>query len=201
MNPDDEADVVDDGEVGNGYAAPEFDPFTTAIALCEIAQRAKPIAAALKQLRKVGRDIAAGEAKLAAVTAQAEQIAAAMTEREAAIAARERALEERETAFAASIEEARDNLRGYYNSIAEADRITRYRILSSADLLSNFNPKLQDLPSWDTIRRLVVGLPPDLPAAPPAEIVSENVREDWAGHTFVPGSTLTRSTSYKVTSQ
>ena len=205
MSIDQDDDNIDDtADIG----APALDRVTAAIAfvdfaadLYDLAANHKAYKARLTKLRRLERDIAAAEQKLAALTTEAEQKQAAFAEREAAIDGRERAITAREDAFAASIEEARDNLRGYYNSIAEADRITRYRILSSADLLSNFNPRLQDLPSWGTIRRLVVGLPPDLPAAPPAEIVSENVREDWAGHTFVPGSTLTRSTSYKVTSQ
>jgi hypothetical protein len=39
---------------------------------------------------------------------------------------------------------------------------------------------------------MVAGLPDDLPA-PAAEVVSENVRQDWTGHNFISGSTLTRS--------
>jgi hypothetical protein len=196
MTIDDETD--DDGDHGNGHdyssAVDEIDLFGAAIALCQVAQRAKTVEAALKRLRKIGRDTLVAERKLADVEARAADTAAALAEREAELAVRAAELERREAEFAASIEEARNHLRGYYNSIAEADRITRYRILSSADLLSNFNPQLQDLPSWDTIRRLVVGLPPDLPAAPAPAVVTREVTTDWTGsHSFVAGSSLTRS--------
>jgi hypothetical protein len=196
MSIDDETD--DGGDNGNGYSAPaEFDPFATAIALCEIAQRAKPIATALKKLRKLGRDIDVAQRKLVALEAQAAQMSAALAEREAAIAARETALEARERESAVSIEEARNHLRGYYNDLTDMDRRIRRRIMVSADLLHGFNEKLQDLPSWDTIRSMVPGLPPDLPAAPPAEAAVREVTTDWTGqHTFIAGSSLTRSVPY-----
>src|SRR5690348_2912964 len=127
-------DFDDDTDTSEGYAAPQMDPFLAAIALCEIAQRAKPISAALKKLRRVGRDIAAAEQKLAALSAETEQKQAALAEREAAIVARETMLDKREDEFRSSCEEARDDLRRYYDSIAEADRHVRYRILASADL-------------------------------------------------------------------
>jgi hypothetical protein len=61
-------------------------------------------------------------------------------------------------------------------------------------MLHGFNEQLQDLPSWQQIKQMVPGLPDDLPAASPAEIISqENVREDWSGNVFVPGSTVTRT--------
>jgi hypothetical protein len=41
---------------------------------------------------------------------------------------------------------------------------------------------------------MIADLPDDLPAEPPAEVVSQNVTGDWTrGHTFIPGSTLTRT--------
>jgi hypothetical protein len=120
-------------------------------------------AAAVKKLRKVGRDILAAEQKLAALTTQAEQTNAELVVRVAAADERDRAITQREDEFAASLAEARDELRSYYDSIAEADRHLRYRILNHAGLLSGFNPELQDLPSWGQLKRLVVGLPDDPP--------------------------------------
>jgi hypothetical protein len=64
--------------------------------------------------------------------------------------------------------------------------------MASADLLHGFNAQLQSLPSWQQIKQMVPDLPADLPAAPVAEIISENVREDWSGNIFSP-STLTRT--------
>ena len=170
-------------------------------ALFRIASSPKTTAAAYKKQRQAERKEAAAEQKTAALTAQAEQTTAALTEQATAIAAARAALEECKAAFAASIEEAHDHLRGYYNSIAEADRHLRYRIMNYAGLLHGYNAQLQDLPDWPAIKRMIPGLPADLPAAPPAEVVSENVREDWAGSVFVPGSTLTRSIVHKVTNQ
>src|SRR5262249_17920112 len=87
-----------------------LDPFLTAIALCEVAQRAKPIASALKKLRRVGRDIAAAEEKLAALTARTEQTEAEFAARAAALDERERALDARETEFESSLAEREQKL-------------------------------------------------------------------------------------------
>jgi DNA repair exonuclease SbcCD ATPase subunit len=192
------ADDNTDNTAAANHSIP--DPFALAIGLCQIAANAKAIEPALKRLRKLGRDIEKAQQKLAAVTAQAEQINAKLDARAAALDERDRTLTQREDEFSASLQEARDNLRGYYDSIAQADRQLRYRILSHADLLHGFNERLQSLPDWQQIRQLVPDLPPDLPATPAAEVVTENVREDWSGNIFSP-STLTRSVSHKVASQ
>jgi hypothetical protein len=148
------------------------DPFSLAIALCQIAANAKAIEPALKKLRKLGRDIAKAEQKLTAVTAQAEQKQTELAARVAAINERECAITQRETEFATSCQEARDNLGACYNNIADMDRRIRYRIMASADLLAGFNEQLQDLPTWDQLKRLVVGLPDDPPPLE-REIVSQ----------------------------
>jgi hypothetical protein len=141
----------------------------------------------------LGRDIDAAEQKLAALTARTEQRQAALVEREAELAARSAEIERRETELEASLREAQDYLRQYHNNLAQEDRRIRYRILSSADLLHGYNERLQELPDWPAIKQMIPGLPADLPAAPPAEVVSRETREDWTGHTFIAGSTLTRS--------
>src|SRR5262249_28281994 len=156
-------------------------------------ERSKTIAAALKKLRKLGRDIAAAQERLAAVTAEAEAKKAALAEREAAIDARASALDERETAFASSLTDARDELREHHARLEQTNQVLVYRIMSSAGILGEWTPQLQSLPDWQQLRRMVAGLPDDLPAAPFAEVVSQNVREDWSGNVFVPDSTLTRS--------
>ena len=185
------------------------DPFVLAIGLCQIAANAKTIEPALKRLRRLRRDIEKAEQKLAAVTAEVEQKQTELAARAAAADERDRALDARATEFAASLQEARDNLRGYYDSIAEADRHIRYRILSHADLLGGYNPQLQDLPTWDVLKRLVVGLLDDPPPLE-REVVShpridalsdtfDDPNADRHGNVFL--STLTRSVSHKVTSQ
>jgi hypothetical protein len=180
------------------------DPFALAIGLCQIAANAKAIEPALKRLRKLGRDIAKAEQKLAAVIAQAEQTKAELAARAAAIDERERAVTQREDEFQASLAEARDDLRGYYDNIAEADRHIRYRIMSYADLLSNYHPTLQDLPTWPVIRRLVVGLPDDPPllerdvASHPRIDASDTFFDPHAdrhGNAFL--GTLSRDVSHK----
>jgi hypothetical protein len=204
MSIDQNDDNIDDTDAADAdYSMP--DPFSLAIELCRIAAKPATYAAAVKKLRKVGRDIAAAEQKLAALTTEAEQKQAAFAEREAAIDGRERAITAREDAFAASIEEARDNLRRYYDSIAEADRHVRYRVLSHAGLLSGYNLELQDLPSWGQLKRLVVGLPDDPPpierdVAAPLRIdalsdTSDDPHADRHGAPFV-GSTLTRDVAH-----
>jgi hypothetical protein len=181
------------------------DPFVLAIGLCQIAANAKAIEPALKRLRRLGRDLEKAEQKLAALTAQTEQTNAELAARAASIDERERAITQREDEFAASCQEARDNLAGYYNSIAEADRHIRYRILSHADLLGGYNPALQDLPSWDVLKRLVVGLPDDPPPLereapfhPRVDVfsdVSDDPHADRHGNVFL--GTLSRDVSHK----
>jgi hypothetical protein len=169
------------------------DPVLVALELCRIASNPKTIASAVKRLRRLDRQYSETEAKCAALAAQAQQTATALEERAAELAAREAALDARETAFAVSIAEARDNLRQYHDSLAQEDRRVRYRILSHADLLHGYNSRLQDLPDWPAIKQMIPGLPADLPAAPAAEVITSEVREDWAGNVFVPGSSLTRT--------
>jgi hypothetical protein len=117
------------------------------------------------------------------LTAHAEETKAALDARAAELAAREAAITKREDEFAASIEEARANLRQYYDSIVEEDRRLRWRVLNHADLLHGYNAALQDLPDWPAIRRLVVGLPPDPPPLE-REVVASHSRIDALSDTF-----------------
>jgi hypothetical protein len=156
-------DCEDDHEGDDDGYAPAADPVLIAFTLIDLALNPKAAKAGLKQLVKLDKSIAAAEQKLAALTAQAEQTQAALAARAAELDQRERAITERENEFTASIEEARAHLRGYYDSVAEADRHLRYRVLNHADLLHGYNSQLQQLPDWPAIRRLVVGLPPDPP--------------------------------------
>ena len=176
------------------------DRFADAIALCQIAKN-KTVATQLKKLRRVNRQIADAEAKVIAVQDQAEQMQAALADREAAIDERERALDARETAFAASAQDVRDELYAHQNRVEQTHRQLVYHIMATAGIAGNWNFDLQDPPTWEQLKRMIANLPDDLPATPSAEVVSENVREDWVGHTFVPGSTLTRSIIPKATSQ
>jgi hypothetical protein len=175
------------------------DRFADAIALCQIAKN-KTVATQLKKLRRVNRQIADAEAKVIAVQDQAEQMQAALADREAAIDERERALDARETAFAASAQDVRDELYAHHNRVEQAYRQLVHRIMATAGILGEWNWDLQSPPSWSQLRKMIANLPDDLPATPPAEVVSENVREDWSGNVFSP-STLTRSIVHKVTSQ
>jgi hypothetical protein len=180
------------------------DPVAAAIALTDLVDtlhKAYKLAitdnankARLRAVVKLDRQAANAVIVRDEAQAQAAAIVAKIERDTNALAERERALEEREAKFEASLAEAHDHLRGYYNSIAEADRIIRFRILHYAGQLSNFNPRLQSLPDWQQIERMVPNLPAGLPAAPAAEVVSENVREDWTGqHTFIADSSLTRT--------
>jgi hypothetical protein len=195
----------DDTDTDNTEDFTTADPVLVALELCRIASNPKTIASAVKRLRRLDRQYAETEVKCAALAAQAEQTATALEERAAELAARETALDKRESEFAISIEETRDHLRGYYDSIAEADRHLRYRILSHADLLHGYNAQLQDLPSWPQIRQLVVGLPPDPPSlgrevvSPPRIDVfsdtSNDPHADRHGNVFL--GSLSRDVSHK----
>jgi hypothetical protein len=135
-------------------------PVLIAFTLIDLALNPKAAKAGLKQLVKLNKDIGIAEEKFVNLQSQAAEIETALTARVAAIDARAAEIERRETSFEASMEEARDHLRAYYDRIIEADRHIRYRVLSHADLLHGYNAALQDLPDWPAIRRLVVGLLP-----------------------------------------
>ena len=204
MADTDDIDETDDTDVN--YSMP--DPFVTALELCRIASSPKTIATALRKLRKLGHDIDAAEAKLAAVQAEAAAIVAKMESDVAVLDERERALDARATEFETSLQEARDNLHEYYNNIAEADRHIRHRILSHAGLLGGYNPQLQDLPSWQVLRTMVAGLPPDPPplerevaAHPRIDAFSDTFSDPHADRTGLPFlGELTRDVSHKRSS-
>jgi hypothetical protein len=181
-----------DDETESLPAPASVDRFADVLMLLSAVRSAKQTDAALRRLRRLERDIAAAEHNLAAITLEAEQTTAALVERQAALAARERTLDARETEFEASLHDARDNLRGYYDDIAQADKRLRYRLLANADLLHGYNERLQTLPDWPQIKRMIPDLPVDPPTSP-VEMITEEVREDWTGNIFLPGSTLTRT--------
>jgi hypothetical protein len=192
MDPDDEADGADDGEVGMPPAA---NPVLIAFTLIDLALNPKAAKAGLKQLVKLNKDIGIAEAKLAAVTAQVEQKQAALAERESAIAAHESALEKRESELASSLEDAHRELYAHHNSVAQAHRQLAYRVMSTAGILGNWNFDLQGPPSWEQLKRMVAGLPDDLPSPAPHAVTRE-VTTDWTGnHSFIAGSSLTRTVS------
>jgi hypothetical protein len=169
------------------------DPFVLAIELCRIATSAKTIEPALKRLRKLGHDIAKAEQKLAALSAAAEQTNAELAERAAAADERDRAHDAREVAFASQAAEVRDELRKHHNHLEQTNRQLVHRIMATTGILGDWNWELQSPPTWQQLRQKIAGLPADLPAAPPAEVITAEVREDWTGNVFVPNSTLSRS--------
>jgi hypothetical protein len=178
-------------------------------AICRIASSPEAIPLAQKKLDKLER-------KQAAIAKENAECEAALDKRDAELAARAAAADERDRAFDAratefesSLQEARDNLAAYYNNLADMDRRIRYRIMASADLLAGFNEQLQDLPSWDVLKRLVVGLPDDPPplerdvvSHPRIDALSDTFADPHAdrhGQAFL--GTLSRSVSHKVASQ
>jgi hypothetical protein len=200
------ASVEEDAE---DFSAPALmDPVAAAIALRDVVAAFsnayklvttdKAKAAQLRAVDKLDRRAAKAVAVRDEARAEAAAIVAKIERDTNALAERERALDARDAAFASSLQEARDHLRAYYDSLADMDRRIRYRILSHAGLLHGFNERLQDLPDWPAIERMVPGLSPDLPAAPAAEVISENVREDWSGNVFAAGATVTRSINKAV---
>jgi hypothetical protein len=186
-------DQQDDHDHGNGHdhSAPMADPVLIALQLCTIANN-KTLAAAVKKLDRLDRKYADTQDKLASLTAQAAELETALTQRAAELDARERAQDARDAAFESQATDVRDELREHHNRIAAAHRQLVHRIMSTAGIAGNWNFDLQGVPSWEQLKRQIADLPDDLPA-PAAEVVSENVRQDWTGHTFIAGSSLTRS--------
>ena len=194
-------DNTDDTAAAN-HSMP--DPFALAIGLCRVAVNAKTIEPALKRLRRLGRDIEKAQQKLAAVTAQAEQTNAELAARAAVLDERARALDARATEFESSLQEARAELHNHHRHVEEEDKRLRHRVMAHANLLSGYNPQLQDLPSWDVLKRLVVGLPDDPPPLErdvashpridPADMFSDP-HADRHGNAFL--GTLSRDISHK----
>src|SRR5215472_4425075 len=91
-------DQHDDETAGDDTEAFVPDYFSGAIALAQIANN-KTLEAALKKLRKLGRDISAAQQKLAALTARTEQTEAEFAARAAACDERERVLDARDAEF------------------------------------------------------------------------------------------------------
>jgi len=181
------------------HSTPALDRITAAISfvdfaadLYDLAANHKAYKARLTKLRRLERDIAAAEQKFAAITAQAEQVQAALDARAAELDERSRALDAREAEFASQAGDVRDELHGHHARLEQTHRQLIHRIMSTTGILGEWNWDLQSPPTWEQLRRMIADLPPDLPTAPSAEVVSENVREDWAGNIFSP-STLTRS--------
>jgi hypothetical protein len=193
MNIDDNDTDDHDADHGNGIASFLELLAEAIIAARDLALSAKIKPAEIKKRAKFERGLVDIQARCAALTAHAEQTKAALDERAAELDAHEAETERRATEREASLREAYDHLRGYYDRIAEADRHLRYRLLSYANLLHGYNARLQDLPDWPAIKQMIPGLPPDLPVTPPAETAVREVTTDWTGHTFIAGSTLTRS--------
>jgi hypothetical protein len=164
------------------------------IALAKFVADARTVELRARALAKLNRHIREGETKLATATAAAEEIKAALAAREAAIAAREAAHEKRETVFESQAQDVRNELREHHARLEQMHRQLVHRIMSTAGILGNWNFDRQGVPSWEQLRRQIVDLPPDL-AAPAAEVMQETVTQDWVGHTFVPGSSLTRTVS------
>jgi septal ring factor EnvC (AmiA/AmiB activator) len=197
--------MADDDHLDHDNDTEAMDPFVLAIGLCRVASSPKTIEAALKKLRKLGRDIETAEQKLAVLQAEAAAIATKLESDVGVLKERERALDARATEFEASLQEARDHLRVYHDSIREEDRRLRYRIMASADLLSGYNAQLQDLPSWDQLKRLIVGLPDDPPplerevVAPPRidlfSDTSDDPHADRQGNAF--RGSLSRDVSHR----
>jgi hypothetical protein len=143
-------------------------------------------------LDRLDRKYADTQAKLAALTAQAAEIETALIRRVAELDARAATITKREDEFASSLADAHAELYAHHNRIEQTHAQLVRRVMATAGILGEWNFDLQGVPNWQQLRRMVAGLPDDLPA-PAAEVVSENVRQDWTGHNFISGSTLTRS--------
>ena len=197
---DDDTNTIDDTDEHDGSdhgMPPAADPHTLglmiAVTWCRVANN-KTLERAIKKLDKLDRRYADGQAQLAAVTAAMEQKHAELAEREAAIAVREVALEERETAFESQAGDVHDELREHHAQLEQTHRQLVHRVMSTAGITGNWNFNLQDPPTWQQLRRMIADLPDDLPATPPAAVVTREATTDWTGqHSFVAGSTLTRS--------
>jgi hypothetical protein len=191
---DDTDDIADehDGNNGNGYAA---DPHTLglmiAVTWCRVANN-KALERTIKKMDRLDRKYADTQDKLASLTAQAAELETVLTQRAAELDRRQAENERRETEFENQAQDVRDELREHHARLEQMHRQLVHRIMATTGITGNWNFDLQGVPSWEQLKRQIADLPDDLPA-PTAEVISENVRQDWVGHTFVPGSSLTRT--------
>jgi hypothetical protein len=200
------ADDDDTDDTDHGHSALAADPVLIAIELCRIAKN-KTLEAAIRKLAKLDRQYADTQAKVAALAAQAEQINAELDARAAVLDERDRALDARAAAFESQATDVRDELREHRNHLEQTHRQLIHRIMSTAGILGEWNWNLQSPPTWEQLRRMIAGLPEDLPA-PAAEPgmridafsdVCSDERADRHGNAFL--GTLSRSTDHKATSQ
>jgi hypothetical protein len=189
MSIDDETD--DDGEAGNGAASFLELLADAIIAARDLALSAKIKPAELKKRAKFERGLTDIQAKCVALTTHAEQTKATLDERAAELDARAAELERREISFENQAQDVRDELREHHARLEQMHRQLVHRIMSTAGILGNWNFDRQGVPSWEQLRRQIADLPPD--HAPAAEVVTQEVTTDWTGHTFIAGSSLTRS--------
>jgi hypothetical protein len=203
VDHDDEIDVGDNDEIDDADDARlSVDPVAAALALRDLVAEFskaynlvttdKAKAARLRAVDKLDKRAADAVTVRDEARAEAAEIVAKIERDTNALAERERALDARKAAFASSLEDARCELYAHHNRIEQAHRQLVHRVMATAGITGNWNFDLQDPPTWQQLRRMIADLPDDLPA-PAAEVVSENVRHDWAGSEFIANTTLTRS--------
>lgn len=112
-------DLDDEAEHLPAPASP--DRFGDALALIAAATSPKVTRKKLLDCRRLQRDIAVLEERISKLKAEVEQTEARFAAREAALYRRETELSRREAGFEASLLEARDDLRGYYDEIAQTN--------------------------------------------------------------------------------
>jgi len=193
-----EDDDEDDGDQGNGYA-PAADPVLIALQLCQLANN-KTIATAIKKLRRLDRQFAEAQAKLADVERQAAELVAKAERDVAAIrdeaqrrldaaATAEQELEQREQKIA--------RLESAWRFIGEpADVMSGFRAAEYSPLqkarMAHGQPAGKDVD--------VLGLSQHAePVAAIDALIKRDVgdeRSDHLGNAFAPSS-LTRSTEHK----
>jgi hypothetical protein len=113
--------------------------------------------------------------------AELDKQAKRLAERELALHARANDLAAKQSAISET-----------YRAIRVIEDQIKRAIMRHAGLLESFNERLQSLPTWDALNRLI-GVPVDIHTdAPPAKS-TELVQHDWNGDAFTAGSTLTRA--------
>ena len=163
------------------------DRFGDLFALLDQLKNPDATEAKAKQLRELEIRVAVARENLADVKAERGDLdarAAALDRREAEFGLRERAQE-------AKFADARRELVEQHRRLVEIESAIKLRLLRHSGALAGFDPRLQSVPSWSAIDRLVGG---------PVDVIEEmrapsmaTTREGFGGDQFAP-STLTRST-------
>ena len=167
-------------------SAPAADRFADLFALLHLFENRDAIQAAARELRELEIRIAVERENLADVKAERGDFDAKALMLDQA----EGELQLRELEQNARFDDARQELVAHHRRLTEIESAIKFRLLQHAGVLAGFDPRLQNIPDWSVIDRLI-GAPVDV--VEEMRPSSMATTESWGGDQLTGG--LTRSVS------